>query len=427
MNTLEPLYSHFLKNPVISTDSRKIPEGAIFFALKGERFDANRFVRHALAGGASLAVADDPSLAGVKGVFLVGNVLQTLQGLARLHRRQFSVPVIAITGSNGKTTTKELVSAVLGAHYKTHCTTGNLNNHIGVPLTLLSMPTGAEMAVIEMGANHQGEIAMLCDVAEPTHGLITNIGKAHLEGFGGLEGVKQGKSELYRYLEAHDGIAFINKGEPFLSELAQGVKNVVAYGMSEVQLLEEQPFLKMAFLAHSRQRIEIQTQLIGRYNSRNVATAIAVGNYFGVPPEKIKQAIESYLPSNLRSQIIRKGSNTVVMDAYNANPTSMRNAIETFTMLPASGKAVILGDMLELGEATRDEHLTILKLALEKGFGQVILVGPVFEEAAKAFSVPHFPGVEELASWVRQHPFSNTSILLKASRKIGLERLLDVI
>ncbi|MBK6619700.1 MAG: UDP-N-acetylmuramoyl-tripeptide--D-alanyl-D-alanine ligase [Saprospirales bacterium] len=436
MNSLELLYQLFLENPRISTDSRQIAAGSLFFALKGEHFDGNAFALDALAQGARVAVSDDPSLAGKKGIFSVDHVLQTLQDLARHHRRQFPVPVIAITGSNGKTTTKELVSAVLASHYHTHFTKGNLNNHIGVPLTLLSMPPQTEVAVIEMGANRPGDIAELCAIAEPSHGLITNIGKAHLEGFGGLEGVKAGKSELYRFLESHDGLAFVNQNEAFLQELAQGLKLVVPYGIVErltgvpgfleIQLLAEQPFLELAFLTPERRSQTLQTQLIGRYNAENAATAIALGKYFKVPPEKIKKAIESYIPSNLRSQLIRKGSNTVVMDAYNANPTSMRNAIETFAQLSSGKKVAILGDMLELGAASEAEHRAILELAQGKGFEQLILVGPLFEEV-KTPGVLHFASTPELAAWLGQHPFSDTHILLKASRRIGLEKLLDSI
>ncbi|MBK7409027.1 MAG: UDP-N-acetylmuramoyl-tripeptide--D-alanyl-D-alanine ligase [Saprospirales bacterium] len=437
MDALESLYQHYLKFPQVSTDSRKITPGCMFFALKGDQFDGNTFALEVLKKGASLAIADDPSLKNTAGIFWVENVLQTLQDLARHHRRQFHIPVIAITGSNGKTTTKELLSGVLASHYKAHFTAGNLNNHIGVPLTLLAMPLDTEVAVIEMGANRKGDIRELCAIAEPSHGVITNIGKAHLEGFGGIEGVKLGKAELYRFLETHEGVVFLNKEEPFLQELARGVKRIIAYGrvealtgllgILEIQLLAEQPFLEVAFLNSAQEPITVHSQLIGRYKFGNLARGMALGKYFKVPSEKIKQFIEAYSPSNLRSQLIRKGSNTVVMDAYNANPTSMRNAIETFAQLPADQKVAILGDMLELGEVAASEHEEIATLAMQHDFQQLMLVGPLFEKVAATLSIRHFSDLESLAAWVKIHPFSHTHILLKASRKIGLERLLEVI
>jgi UDP-N-acetylmuramoyl-tripeptide--D-alanyl-D-alanine ligase len=437
MSSIESLYSAFLRHPLISTDSRKITQGCIFFALQGENFNGNAFVAAALEAGAAHAVADDPSLPDMPGLIRVENVLKTLQDLARHHRRQFSVPVIGITGSNGKTTTKELVSAVLASHYRTHFTQGNLNNHIGVPLTLLAMPADTEVAVIEMGANKRGDVAELCDIAEPSHGLITNIGKAHLEGFGGIEGVKLGKSEMYRFLEKTEGVAFLNRDEPFLPDLVKGVKKVIPYakaerltgepGILEIQLLAEQPFLKVAFLSSAREEVRAFSQLIGCYNFGNIATAIALGKYFKVPAQKIKEAVEAYAPSNLRSQIIPKGSNTVIMDAYNANPTSMRNALLTFAAMGAAHRVAILGDMLELGEAALPEHQAILALALEKGFDQVILVGPIFGSLSRPAQALHFPNQEELAAWLQAHPFSNANILLKGSRRIGLERLIGAI
>lgn len=437
MSTIESLYSIFLQHPFLSTDSRKITPGCIFFALRGDNFDGNAFAAAALEAGAARAVADDPSLPDMPGLIRVENALKTLQDLARRHRRQFSVPVIGITGSNGKTTTKELVSAVLASQYKTHFTQGNLNNHIGVPLTLLAMPADTEVAVIEMGANKRGDIAELCGIAEPSHGLITNIGKAHLEGFGGLEGVKLGKSEMYRFLETTEGVAFLNRDEAFLPELVKGVKKVIPYGkvdsltgelgIMEIKLLAEHPFLEVAFLSSAREEITAFTQLIGRYNFGNVATAIALGKYFKVPAQQIKKAVESYAPSNLRSQIIRKGSNTIVVDAYNANPTSMRNALMTFAAMEASHRIAILGDMLELGEVAPSEHQAILGLALEKGIEQIILVGPIFGAIPRPGGVLHFQDQQQLAGWIATHPFSNAHLLLKGSRRIGLERLIDAI
>lgn len=428
---IENLYDIFQKHPNISTDTRKITEGALFFALKGDNFDGNQYAVQALEKGAAYAVVDDSSLPPHKQFILVEDVLTTLQDLARYHRRRFGIPLIALTGSNGKTTTKELISSVLSDQYQAHYTQGNFNNHIGVPLTLLAMPTGTQVAIIEMGANHIGEIDELCHIAEPTHGLITNIGKAHLEGFGSLEGVKQAKSELYRFLEKNDGVVFINMDEPYLAELAALNSRKVFYKQDinlDTQIPEKQitflgadPFVKAAFIDPVGDRYEIQTQLIGSYNFPNVMTAIALAKYFRVPPLIIKKSLENYTPTNNRSQIIEQDSNTFILDAYNANPTSMDKALDNFMTLTADKKVVILGDMLELGTESQAEHQKIFDKVQSLGFQQVCYIG---DEFGKITQEQHWKNVEELKKWFKQQRWKGTYFLIKGSRGIKLEELL---
>ncbi len=432
--TTEQLYQFFLQYPSVVTDSRQVKTGDLFFALKGERFDGNQFAMQAIRQGAAFAIVDDPSVATSHHFILVEDVLKALQNLAKHHRRQFEIPVIGVCGSNGKTTTKDLISAVLSSHYPTHFTQGNLNNHIGVPLSLLSMPAKTEVAVIEMGANSQGEIDFLCQIVEPTHGLITNIGKEHLEGFGGLEGVKQGESEIYRYLAAHNGMAFVNIDEPFLEELASTVSKKLFYGNSddldlshplyEVRLLGAFPFVELAFLTESGEVITVKSQLYGKYNFPNIMTAIVLGKYFKVPEQKIKAAIENYQPKSNRSQILTLDSNTFIMDAYNANPSSMEKAILNFKEWQAEAKVAILGDMLELGAASQAEHQAIGALALQQDFDQLILVGKEFKAAIVSDHCLHFDTVEDLRQWFDQQHFQHTTFLLKASRGIQLEKLI---
>lgn len=433
--TIEQLYQLYVKHPRISTDSRQVGPGDLFFALKGDKFDGNQFALQALAAGAARAIVDDPALANQDRCLYVENSLQTLQQLARHHRRQFDIPLIAITGSNGKTTTKELIKNVMCSHYPCHFTKGNLNNHIGVPLTLLAMPRNVEVAIIEMGANHQGEIDFLCQIAEPTHGLITNIGQAHLEGFGGLEGVKKGKSELYNYLTKTGGVAFINRDAAWLSELAEVVKKKVFYFKSkkpdirrpgyEVVLLKLQPHIQIAFLDENGKLLNINSHLIGQYNFDNIMSAVALGKYFKVPVQKIKSAIASYVPSNNRSQILQQGDLTFIMDAYNANPSSMEAALLNFAQVKASKKIAILGDMLELGDFAPAAHAKIAKLAMDQALDQIILVGKLFSEASKQYSLTHFERVEDLIHWWKTQDKSNCHILLKGSRGVQLEKILE--
>jgi len=431
---ISSLHQLFLSTGKVSTDSRKIEPGCIFFALRGDNFNGNQYAQSALEQGASYAVVDDPALATLDRCIVVDDVLETLQALARFHRRQLHIPIIAITGSNGKTTTKELIAAVLGSQYPMHYTQGNLNNHIGVPLTLLQLDFRLEVAVIEMGANHQGEIDQLCRIAEPTHGLITNIGKAHLEGFGGIEGVKKGKSELYRYLAETDGLAFVNNDEPFLVELSSVVRKRIFYERSddpapnhkpyEVVLLQLQPFIRVAFLDENNQLIETGSKLMGEHNFQNIKTAVTLGKYFKVPGKKIKAAIENYNPNMNRSQWVSWGTNSILLDAYNANPSSMEVALRTFSESTASQRIAILGDMFELGESSAVEHERIAQLAKSLNIAQVILVGHHFEAIARQLGWLHFPNVGALKPWFEAQQWGNTAFLIKGSRGMALEKLL---
>lgn len=433
MVSLENLYAIFQQHPVVCTDTRQLTPGCLFFALKGDNFDGNRFAVQALDGGAAYAVVDAPGFEQEPRCLQVGDVLHTLQQLANRHRRQFDIPLIAIGGSNGKTTTKELVSAVLSSHYPCHFTKGNLNNHIGVPLTLLAMPADTEVAVVEMGTNQPGDIEQLCAIAAPTHGLLTNIGKEHLEGFGDLKGVKKAEGELYRYLARHNGCVFVNTAEKYLASMARGNRKKVLYAASDtlnaqdslidIRLLGETPFVQVEFLSETGQAVQVQSQLIGRHNFHNIMTAIALGVYFKVPAVKIKTAIEAYKPANNRSQLLERGTNTFLLDAYNANPTSMRVALETLRGIQASNKVAILGDMLELGAGSLDEHRDILRFAARCGFRQLVVVGPEFGRcmAERTYKALHFPDTAAAKAWFAAQSFENTFFLLKASRGIRLE------
>lgn len=427
----------FLASGKVTIDSRQVPAQSLFFAIRGDRFDGNQFALEALEKGAAYAVVDDPRVAQQSDrCLLVENALRSLQDVATAYRHQFAIPVIGITGSNGKTTTKELVAAVLQKSFRTHFTAGNYNNHIGVPLTLLAMPRNTEMAVIEMGANAQGEIAVLSRIADPNFGLITNIGKAHLEGFGGVEGIKKGKSELYRHLAQNGGTAFINTSERFLEGLSEGVAHRIRYRLTDdlsqpgadyaCLLSAEKPFLRIAFQDAQQQRHEVTTQLFGRYNVNNILTAMALGLYFGVPAEAISEALAGYQPGNNRSQIVRRGQATFLLDAYNANPNSLENAVRYLASVETGERKVaILGDMLELGDAAAAEHRHIAQLAKDLPIDAVILVGPLFKEAAQAFGFQHYPDIEHLRPWFQQQDWSGCRVLLKASRKLTLEKLLE--
>ncbi len=430
--SITALYKLFLDHPTVCTDTRKIEQGCLFFALKGANFDGNKFARKAIEQGAAYAVIDDVAMTSHEQIILVADVLSTLQALATHHRKQFEIPVIGITGTNGKTTTKELISVVLASHYATHFTRGNFNNHIGVPLTLLSMPADTEVAIIEMGANHVGEIDFLCQIAAPTHGLITNVGEAHLEGFGSFEGVKQAKGELYKYLEKNRGLAFINKNEGHLQEMAGEDLYRVLYTQSaepnlkvpifETKMAAANPFIEVAYLSKEGISQTIQSQLIGLYNFNNIMTAITLGRYFKVPYKKIKQAIESYAPTNNRSQIIEKDTNKFLLDAYNANVTSMTKAIESFASYEGQQKVAILGDMLELGIYSKEAHEKIIQLTQKLGI-ETWTVGQEFSKL-KSKGVKQFENTEALKKWFWAQSFENTFFLLKGSRGIGLERLL---
>ena len=434
MIAIEYLYSLYQKHPQVITDSRKIEEECLFFALKGERFNGNEYAKDAIQKGAAYAIIDEAKFDQGEQFLFVEDVLTTLQQLANYHRKQFMIPILGITGSNGKTTTKELIASVLSSQYKCHFTKGNFNNHIGVPLTLLEMPKETEIAVIEMGANHIGEIEFLCEIAEPTHGVITNIGKAHLEGFGSLEGVKKAKSELYVHLKKNGGVAFINMNENFLTDLSDGITKRVFYTKSdspnlleapyETILFQTHPTVEVGFLNEKEDTIKVVSQLLGDYNFNNIMTVISIGRYFKVPSILIKKAIENYVPSNNRSQLVKRGTNTFILDAYNANPTSMLNALENFNKIKGDKKIVVLGDMLELGEYSSEEHLRIVRHSKTMDLSKIVLVGKEFSKIDDN-EVFAFEDVQSMKEWFDQQSFENTYVLVKGSRGIRLEKLLD--
>ena len=431
---IRALYLRFLASSGVSTDSRHLRAGNLFFALKGPNFDGNRYAAAALQAGARFAVVDDPSVAVDDNYVLVPDVLRALQELARHHRRHLTQPVLALTGSNGKTTTKELLAGVLSMHYRVHATQGNLNNHIGVPLTLLAMPLDTEIAVIEMGANHQEEIAALCRIAEPTHGLITNIGSAHLEGFGGIPGVIKGKGELFDYLREHRGVAFVNLNEAHLPALGQRVPQRVEYVASdapdpkhppmEAKLLATHPNVKVAFLAENGSLLEVETNLPGAHNFQNILAAIAVAKYFKVPGHKIAAALAAYVPSNNRSQRLRHRGVDFLLDAYNANPSSVAATLRAFAQLRPGRGAAVLGEMLELGDAAPAAHRRIAELARELALDPIVLVGAAFAESAERLGLPYFPDTGSLKPWFWKQDWQDRLVLLKASRGVKLEQLL---
>ena len=422
---IEDLYTIYCNHPQIQTDSRKLASGDLFFALRGPNFNGNQFALQALEMGAAYAIVDEFIAADNNRIIRVENVLTTLQQLAGYHRDQFTIPFIAITGSNGKTTTKELVAAVLSAHYKTYTTQGNLNNHIGIPLTLLQVQKDAQMAVIEMGANHQHEIEGYCQYVKPTHGIITNCGKAHLEGFGGEEGVRKGKGELFQFLSGHHGTAFAFADYDYLHTLAKQVPQIIWYGTHSGSIRgsieNSMPFLKVGITGTLE--LSIQTQLVGTYNLPNVLCAAAIGNFFGVPAEKIQSAIESYTPSNSRSQWINWGNNQVILDAYNANPSSMKVAIENFAQLPGSAKILMLGAMMELGETSVAEHQALLNLIQQYPWEEVVLVGGDFSNLSHPYH--YFTDSTQAKAWLRSKSPQNAQILLKGSRSMKMEKVIE--
>jgi UDP-N-acetylmuramoyl-tripeptide--D-alanyl-D-alanine ligase len=423
---IEALYSIFLEHPSIQTDTRKLQPGDLFFALKGPNFNGNQFVKQALDTGAAYAIIDEPVGFDDERLVQTGDVLSTLQELAKYHRSQFSIPFIAITGSNGKTTTKELVYEVLSAKYKTYTTLGNLNNHIGVPLTLLSVKKDAEMAVIEMGANHQKEIESYCAYTMPTHGIITNCGKAHLEGFGGESGVRKGKGELFDYLRAHNGTAFIMKDYNYLVEMSRGISAIKTYGTIDAeiqgQVAKSDGFLKVK-MNKGTGISEISTNLVGEYNLPNVLVAVAVGKFFKVPDNDIKKALENYVPSNSRSQLVEKGSNKIILDAYNANPTSMKAAIENFAKMEGTDKVLLLGGMMELGEESLAEHAAIIQLIDQYKWKEVVLVGGDFEKLPHSYH--YFSNSADAKQWLASRALENTQLLVKGSRSMQMEKVIE--
>lgn len=425
---IKELYSKFLKNPFVTTDSRSIDGKTIFFALKGENFDGNSFAEKALENGAVYAVIDNPVYCRDDRYILVEDSLKALQELAKHHRENMPARVLGITGTNGKTTTKELVNAVLSSTYETVSTTGNLNNHIGVPLTLLKIRPSTEYAIIEMGANHKGEIAELCSIAKPDFGIITNIGKAHLEGFGSFENIILTKKELYNAVRDNKGMIFINRDNHILSSISDAIDSFT-YGLVEKvqcrgEIITCDPFLFMAY-KYGEDADEVKTQLIGHYNAENVLAAISVGLYFGINPLLIREAVESYTPSNNRSQKLQTGKNTLILDAYNANPTSLALAIENFANMPGSTKVLMIGDMAELGSLEKQEHREIIRLIRKHDFQRVFLAGPLFHSVNDTNEFTSFENTGEFAEYLKKHPLSGSMILIKGSRRNKLETLIQ--
>ena len=425
---IEALHQLFLTAKSVSTDTRTLEKGTLFFALKGQNFNGNTFAEKALDLGASYCIVDEVQKPNHEQFILVDDVLKTLQKLANYHRNYLKTPIVALTGSNGKTTTKELIHSVLKQRYKTQATLGNLNNHIGVPLTLLRMNESTEIGIVEMGANHIGEIAQLCKIANPDFGYITNFGKAHLEGFGSEEGVVKGKSELYDYLKQKKGTIFLNADDEKQVKQVGDYQNRITFSETEssdftIALQKESPFLKIEI-----SKTIIHTQLLGRYNFTNTAAAIAVGLHFDVDLTSIKKGVESYVPKNNRSQIIKQNSNTIILDAYNANPSSIDAALKNFKTMKGDQKIVILGDMFELGEQSYAEHQSIIDLAQKLDFSQLYLVGNQFFEHHQNYTdILFFKDFERLKIHLKDYPIKQSMVLVKGSRGMALERLLEFI
>jgi UDP-N-acetylmuramoyl-tripeptide--D-alanyl-D-alanine ligase len=420
---IEQLYHIFLNEcSRISTDSRNIKEGDLFFALKGENFNGNKFAADALKKGAKYAVIDDAEFK------LNENYILVNEELALFHRKQFNIPFIAIAGSNGKTTTKELITEILKTAFVTYATPGNFNNEIGTPLTLLQIKKDAEMAVIEMGARFRGDIAELCLISNPTHGIVTNTGKDHLETFGTLENTLKTNAELYEHLKKVSGTVFVSDKQQDLLKASEIVSDRVLYGEYGAdysgKVTKLFPFLEISF-QHKNETFEVATQLTGKYNFENIMAAVAVGLHFKIAPSLIKKAIEGYAPSNNRSQILKSGSNTFIMDAYNANPSSMSEALDNLNLIEAPNKIAVLGDMLELGEASYEEHLLMVLKLKNMNLSKVILVGDEFKKVTDKMECVHFNNVSELKKWFEQQSFSDTVFLLKGSRKMTLEKLVQ--
>ena len=425
MNTIEKIYEYYKKAYTLTTDSRNISKDCIFVALKGEHFDGNDFaLKVAEEGVASAVIADRKDLPRHDRLFVVEDSLKCLQELAKFHREKLGLPIIGITGTNGKTTTKELVSAVLSKKYNIVFTQGNFNNQLGVPLTVLRIKPGTDMAVVEMGASHPGDIDELTNIGEPNYGMITNIGRAHLRDFGGFEGVIKTKNEMYQYIGAHKGLLFVNKDNELLMGLANNI-NKVTYGTcddADIQgkMLSANPYLSVEWNGH-----KIDTQLVGDYNFENVMAAICIGTYFKVSDNNIVEALSSYCPTNNRSQVIETGKNRVVMDAYNANPTSMSHAIRNFRNICKDDNLLILGDMRELGDESEQEHKTIIELLKELKFKNVYLVGSEFAKVTENSEYSSFNDVEELAQYLQNHPVAGKDILVKGSNGIHLNKIID--
>lgn len=420
------LHSLFLECHSVSTDTRKINPNALFFALKGDNFNGNAYAEQALKHGAKYCVIDEETYNTSSQTILVENVLETLQQLATFHRNYLKLPIIALTGSNGKTTTKELINATLSKKYKTTATVGNLNNHIGVPLTLLSMTKDTEIGIVEMGANHLKEIELLCAIAQPDYGYITNFGKAHLEGFGSVEGVIKGKSEMYDYLISNHKTIFVNGSDPIQLEKTAN-SNRIIFGNSKdsnlsIDFIEAQPNVTLSY-----HNLTIKSQLIGAYNFNNIAAAISIANYFKVEDKDIKSAIAGYTPTNNRSQVINKGTCKVILDAYNANPTSMQAALSNFDKLNDHNKIAIIGDMFELGKEAKTEHETIVKLSTSLNIDKVIVIGEnFFNTLTSVDNLLKFQSFDEFKEKMNLEDIKHATLLIKGSRGMAMERILDL-
>ncbi|MNQ28468.1 UDP-N-acetylmuramoyl-tripeptide--D-alanyl-D-alanine ligase [compost metagenome] len=425
---IQEIHNLFLQCKSLSIDTRKIEKDSIFFAIKGENFDANTFAKQALELGALFVVIDNGAYFIDERTILVENTLETLQELAKFHRAYLKLPIIALTGSNGKTTTKELINVVLSKKYKTKATVGNLNNHIGVPLTLLSFNVETEFGIVEMGANHKKEIEFLCEIAQPDFGYITNFGKAHLEGFGGVEGVIEGKSEMYQYLVKNDKLAFVNLEDPIQISKSVGIKSFT-FGVDndranvKIKNITANPFVVIDY-----DEFSVQSHLIGLYNANNINAAVSIGRYFKVDDEAIKEAIESYIPENNRSQLLKKGSNQIILDAYNANPSSMAVAITNFLQLDSENKVMVLGDMFELGRESQQEHKIVVDSLLNQNKSICYLIGKAFyENKTSNENIHFFETFEDFSNHLKTTHFENNTILIKGSRGMALERTLEYI
>lgn len=418
----------FLKCQSLSIDTRKIEKGSMFFAIKGENFDANTFAKEALDLGALYVVIDNESYFIDDRTILVMNSLETLQELSKFHRNYLKLPIVALTGSNGKTTTKELINVVLSKKFKTKATVGNLNNHIGVPLTLLSFTKETEIGIVEMGANHKKEIEFLCEIAQPDYGYITNFGKAHLEGFGGVQGVIEGKSEMYQYLLKNNKTVFVNLEDPIQIEKSKGIK-AFTFGVNKesadlkIKNIEANPFVVIEY-----EDFKVESHLIGLYNANNINAAVSIGKYFNVEDVLIKEAIENYIPANNRSQLLKKGSNEIILDAYNANPSSMAVAITNFLQLENQNKIMILGDMFELGNESHEEHKAIVDSLSDQNKSKCYLIGKSFyENKISNANIQFYETFDAFAAYLKTIEFKDNTILIKGSRGMALERTLDYI
>lgn len=425
---VEELHKIFLRTSDITTDSRDVKPDSVFFALRGDNFNGNKYAKQALDEGCPYAVIDDINFKLDDRYIVVDNVLNTLQELARYHRKQFNIPILAITGSNGKTTTKELVSAILGRKYNVVYTKGNFNNHIGVPLTLLRLNVKTEIGIVEMGANHPGEISDLCQLAEPSHGIITNIGHAHIEGFGSFENVIKAKSELYNWLRKNNGIIFQNSEDEILKGIVHPGDEIIPYSVSAdkestFSITKADPYLEVNW-KHNNVELPLKTQLFGTYNIENLAAAISIGLYFQVDVDKIKAGIELFSPGDNRSQVFKTYENTLILDAYNANPTSMRAAIADFQKISAPRKVIILGDMFELGQDTLDQHKSIISILESINNFKAYLLGEMFTRASEGTHLTSFQNIDEAIQFFMSHPVHSSTILLKGSRMMSLEKLI---